>query len=71
MSKAIGLGQRPQPSKGILLPSSAVEKPCHFRDVHATILNQLGLAQEELTFLHLGRHERLTLEKGKLIRDIL
>jgi hypothetical protein len=49
----------------------AVEKPCHFRDVHATILHQLGLEQEQLTFLHLGRHERLTLEKGKLIRDLL
>jgi hypothetical protein len=49
----------------------AVEKPYHFRDLHATILHQLGLEQEQLTFLHLGRHERLTLEKGRLIREIL
>ena len=49
----------------------AVEKPYHFRDLHATILHQLGLDQELLTFPHLGRDERLTLVNGKLIEEIL
>jgi hypothetical protein len=49
----------------------AVEKPYHFRDLHATILHQLGLDQELLTFPHLGRDERLTLTNGKLISEAL
>ena len=49
----------------------AVEKPYHFRDLHATILHQLGLDQELLTFPHLGRDERLTLVNGKLIQEII
>lgn len=49
----------------------AVEQPYHFRDLHATILHQLGLDQELLTFPHLGRDERLTLVNGKLIEEIL
>lgn len=49
----------------------AVEKPYHFRDLHATILHQLGLDQELLTFPHLGRDERLTLVNGKVIQEIL
>src|SRR5215470_5011932 len=39
----------------------AVENRYHFRDIHTTILHQLGLEQDELTYLHLGRRERLTL----------
>ena len=38
----------------------AVEKPVHFRDIHTTILNQLGLNQDALSYMHLGRKERLT-----------
>jgi hypothetical protein len=49
----------------------AVENPCHFRDIHTTILNQIGLDQERLTYLHLGRHERLTLLKGRVIKEIV
>jgi hypothetical protein len=49
----------------------AVENPCHFRDIHATILHQLGLNQDDLTFLHLGRKERLTLVHGKVIEEIV
>jgi hypothetical protein len=48
----------------------AVEKPYHFRDIHTTILHQLGLDQEELNYPHLGRNERLTLVHGKLIEEI-
>lgn len=46
----------------------AVEEPIHFRDLHTTLLHQLGLDQEELNYLHLGRQERLTLVHGKVIK---
>jgi hypothetical protein len=49
----------------------AVESPYHFRDVHTTILNQIGLDQDKLTYLHLGRNERLTLLRGKVIQEIV
>jgi hypothetical protein len=49
----------------------AIEKPCHFRDVHTTILRQLGLDQHQLTFPHLGRDERLTFVEGKVIEEIV
>ena len=49
----------------------AIEKPYHLRDVHTTILNQLGLDQHRLTYPHLGRDERLTFVEGKVIREIV
>ncbi|MCH2202869.1 MAG: DUF1501 domain-containing protein [Fuerstiella sp.] len=49
----------------------AVENRCHFRDIHTTILHQLGLEQEELTYLHEGRQERLTLIEGRVLEQIL
>jgi uncharacterized protein (DUF1501 family) len=49
----------------------AVEEPHHVRDIHTTMLHQLGLDQEQLTFPHLGRRERLTLVEGKVIKQIV
>ena len=49
----------------------AVEKRYHFRDIHTTILHQLGLDQHQLTYPHLGRNERLTFNEGKVIREIV
>jgi hypothetical protein len=49
----------------------AIEEPYHVRDIHTTILHQLGLDQEKLTFPHLGRRERLTLVEGKIIKQIV
>lgn len=49
----------------------AVERPYHFRDIHTTILHQLGFDQDDLTFPHLGRDERLTQIHGKVIREIV
>jgi hypothetical protein len=49
----------------------AVESPHHFRDIHATILHQLGLDQHQLTYPHLGRDERLTFVEGQVIREIV
>jgi uncharacterized protein DUF1501 len=49
----------------------AVESPYHFRDIHATVLHQLGLDQHQLTFPHLGRDERLTFIEGNLVKQII
>ncbi len=49
----------------------AVENPHHFRDIHATILYQMGLDQNRLTYPHLGRNERLTFLEGEVIEEIL
>jgi hypothetical protein len=39
---------------------TAIERPIQFRDLHATILNALGLDHEDLHFEVSGRQERLT-----------
>jgi hypothetical protein len=49
----------------------AVENPHHIRDVHTTILNQLGLQQEALSYLHQGRKERLTEVLGEVIPEVV
>jgi hypothetical protein len=49
----------------------AIEKPYHLRDVHTTMLNQLGLQQDALSFLHQGRRERLTEVQGQVIQEIV
>ncbi len=49
----------------------AVESPHHFRDIHATMLHQLGLDQHQLTWPHLGRDERLTFIEGQVIQEIV
>jgi hypothetical protein len=49
----------------------AVEKPYHLRDVHTTLLNQLGLQQDSLSYLHQGRRERLTEVQGQVIREVV
>src|SRR6266478_6371667 len=49
----------------------AIENPVHFRDLHTTILHQLGLDQSRLTYPHLGRNERLTFVEGRVIEQII
>ena len=49
----------------------AIEKPMHFRDLHTTILYNLGLNQDALSYMHLGRKERLTEVRGNIVKDIL
>jgi hypothetical protein len=49
----------------------AIESPHHFRDIHATMLHQLGLDQHKLTYPHLGRDERLTFLEGNVIDAII
>ena len=43
----------------------------HFRDIHTTMLHQLGLNQDDLSYLHIGRKERLTQVHGRVIQEIV
>jgi hypothetical protein len=43
----------------------------HMHDLHATLLHQLGLDHERLTFQHAGREFRLTDIHGRIVREIL
>jgi hypothetical protein len=49
----------------------AIENPVHFRDLHTTLLHQMGLNQDALSYLHLGRRERLTEVRGEVIKNII
>jgi hypothetical protein len=49
----------------------AVEKPVHFRDLHTTMLYQMGLDQDALSYMYLGRKERLTEVKGDVLKEII
>jgi hypothetical protein len=49
----------------------AVEEPHHLRDIHTTVLHQLGLEQNALSYLHQGRRERLTEVQGEVIRAVV
>lgn len=49
----------------------SVEKPVHFRDLHTTMLYQMGLDQDALSYMYLGRKERLTEIQGQVLKDII
>ena len=49
----------------------AIENPVHVHDINATILHQLGLNHERLTFKYQGRNFRLTDVHGDVINGIL
>jgi hypothetical protein len=49
----------------------AAEDPIPLRDVHATLLQLLGLDQDRLTFLHAGRYKKLTDIGGRVIKEIV
>ena len=48
-----------------------VENPVSVHDLHATILQQMGISHDQLTFKFQGRHYRLTDVHGNVVRDIL
>ncbi len=50
---------------------NVVENPVHVHDLQATVLDQLGIHHEKLTFRHQGRDYRLTDVHGQVVRDIL
>lgn len=47
------------------------ENPIHVHDLHATMLHQLGIDHEKLTYFFQGRHYRLTDVHGHVVKDIL
>jgi hypothetical protein len=49
----------------------AIEKPCTFYDLWATVLYQLGIDHEKLTFRSGGRDFRLTDVHGNVLHEIL
>ena len=49
----------------------AVENRHYVTDVHATVLHQLGIDHEKLTYRFQGRYYRLTDVHGKVVKDIL
>lgn len=51
---------------------NAIEDPVHVRDLHATMLHQLGIDHERLTFKHQGLDTKLTgVEPAKVVHPIL
>lgn len=50
---------------------NVTENPVHVHDLQATILHQLGINHEELTYRFQGRHYRLTDVHGRVVKDIL
>ena len=50
---------------------AAVEDRVHVHDLHATILHQLGLDHEQLTYPHEGREHRLTDVSGRVVEKIV
>jgi hypothetical protein len=49
----------------------ALHEPVPLRDVHATILNLLGLDDKRLTYLHAGRFRKLTDIGGNVLKEIV
>jgi hypothetical protein len=47
-----------------------VENPVHVHDLQATILAQLGIDHERLTYRYQGRYFRLTDVHGKIVEAI-
>ena len=51
---------------------NAIENPVHVRDLHATMLHQLGINHERLTFKHQGLDAKLTgVEHAKVVYGLL
>ena len=49
----------------------AVEKPCTFYDIWATVLHQLGLYHKALTYRYCGRDFRLTDVHGHVLQEVI
>lgn len=51
--------------------ANAIVNPLTMHDLHATLLHQLGIDHERLTFRYGGRDQRLTDVHGHVVHDIL
>jgi hypothetical protein len=50
---------------------NVVENPVDVHDLQATILQQLGINHELLTYKHQGRYYRLTDVHGRVVKALL
>jgi hypothetical protein len=50
---------------------NAVEDRCHVADLHATILHLMGLDHTRLTYLYQGLDQRLTGQRGVVVKKVL
>ena len=50
---------------------NVVKNPVHVHDLQATILGQLGIDHERLTYRYQGRYFRLTDVHGRVVKDVL
>jgi hypothetical protein len=50
---------------------NVVKDGVHIHDLHATMMNQLGINHEQLTYKYQGRHFRLTDVHGHVVKEIL
>jgi uncharacterized protein (DUF1501 family) len=68
-----GGGVKPGMSYGASddLGINIAEKGVHVHDLQATVLHQLGIDHERLTYMFQGRNFRLTDVHGHVVRDIL
>ena len=48
-----------------------IQNPVHVHDLHATVLNLMGIDHEKLIFKHLGRRYRLTDVAGVVVKDLI
>lgn len=53
------------------LAMNVVKDPVHVHDLQATLLHQLGINHEQLTYKYQGRNFRLTDVHGQVVREIL
>ncbi|MSR31770.1 MAG: DUF1501 domain-containing protein [Gemmataceae bacterium] len=51
--------------------NSVIRDPLSIHDIHATLLNQLGIDHTRLTFRHGSRDQRLTDVHGRVVRELL
>ncbi len=50
---------------------NVVRDPVHVHDLNATLLHQLGLDHERLTYRFQGRDYRLTDVHGRVVKELL
>jgi arylsulfatase A-like enzyme len=50
---------------------NVVENPVHIHDLHATIMQLMGIDHERLTFRYQGRRFRLTDVHGEVVSDVI
>lgn len=51
--------------------NAVVSQPLDIHDIHATLLHQMGINHEKLTFRHGGRDQRLTDVHGRVVAELL